>query len=115
MSISQRRAEERQYSTLREAFNEVGDYKEEYRQCRDLCHYWGEPTYVTEDDILVRNVTCYTCSTGRSEAFDRFGRVLSRRYAYPEGYKVQRINAIDAFPNKAFWRGLLYMQVVNNN
>lgn len=57
--------------------------------CRDLSHSWSR-WYVTKTDSgYERGLRCRTCETARIELLDSYGHLVgSRRYLYPEGYRV---------------------------
>jgi hypothetical protein len=100
---------------LRAALVRVGrTYPSEYRQCRDLGHYWSEKEHETIGAIVYRTSVCYTCTTERVESINKGGETLTRRYVYPEDYHVGQLDELGGRqPDKRFWRGMIYLEATS--
>jgi hypothetical protein len=67
------------------------DYYFDYLVCRTFGHAWEEfvPVGMRKPVTGYRmSLHCHTCGTERHDSIDVNGNVGSRRYYYPEGYKL---------------------------
>lgn len=85
------------------------DYSPRYVRCRDIGHVW-EVTVERVDDQghYVRTLTCYRCSTNRTDQVSKFGDLIGRSYQHSEDYLMPRGTGGVRY-GKAFWRGLTYL------
>lgn len=66
-------------------------YSEEYLKCRDLGHIWDESPFLRAKrkvSVFERLLRCTRCGTEKIEWLTWEGRVTSRHYNYPDGYRV---------------------------
>lgn len=65
-------------------------------KCRTYGHAWDEfyPDYKSPPSYGWRlSLRCIRCSTERHDTIDLVGRVSSREYVYPDGYRMGRDEA----------------------
>jgi hypothetical protein len=74
----------------------VAMMSEEAIVCRDLSHAW-KPYYANRiSGGFERALRCGVCGTERAEILDSWGRLINRKYGYPEGYIVKGTGRMDA-------------------
>lgn len=69
--------------------DDINDVPVRFATCRALRHAWEPSSKVkgtVEIGLASLALVCLRCTAERIDGIDSYGRVKSRRYAYPEGY-----------------------------
>lgn len=73
------------------------DLKDAYLTCRTLGHAWRPRTasWNSEARAYYAAYLCERCGGERACWFDQYGRPVSNRYTYPEGYVMPGVGRLD--------------------
>lgn len=80
----------------KEAQQAIETMDQESLICRDFSHSWGGWYARRDGSGFERGIRCSVCGTCRIEKLDSQGRIVSRRYEYPDGYLLKGVGRITA-------------------
>lgn len=72
-------------------------YPDNFLTCRELHHSWERIGFYHADGEIVRALMCTRCRADRHDYWSPGGRILRRRYDYPEGYSLSTGGRISAW------------------
>lgn len=72
----------------------VKDMTDEALECRDFSHSWRPFSASRESYGFERTLQCRNCKTERRETLDKRGGLVSRSYAYPEGFLIKGLGRL---------------------
>jgi hypothetical protein len=76
--------------------NAITNMNATHRQCRDYGHAWRPrwAQWLPRKAGLEQGLECGRCGTQRWRTLTRHGDVLTSRYVYPEGYRIEGLGRL---------------------